>query len=132
MARILVADDEPHARRVLELRLIGAGHDVTLASDGLEALETLREGAFDVLVTDICMPRMTGRELIDALRSLDAPFPIVFVLTSKVEDEFRDWLRDYDDLAFMEKPVSLRQLIAEIEQRLSDRKAEDADPEPSV
>ena len=63
MKRILIVDDEPHVVRVLKLALERAGYLVDQAGDGKEALEYLQRSEPDVLITDIDMPRMTGREL---------------------------------------------------------------------
>ena len=122
MSSILVVDDEPHATRVLKLRLEGAGHDVVMASDGQEALEKMSAKEFEVLVTDICMPRMNGRELCEEVRKKsmnDGPY--IIILTSRPEDEFRVWTRDFPNLEFMEKPVSLQRLIARIDEQLAGR-----------
>jgi len=66
--RVLVAEDEHLAALVVEDALVDQGHEVVLARDGQEALDI--EGlAFDVLVTDLAMPRVTGWELIPLLRA---------------------------------------------------------------
>ncbi|MFC7691701.1 response regulator [Paeniroseomonas aquatica] len=64
--RILVAEDEPLAAMVIEEALTDYGHSVMLAADGEEALRLAEAVSFDVLVTDLAMPRMTGWELIPA------------------------------------------------------------------
>ncbi len=61
--RILVADDSISVRELERQLLEGRGYEVTVASDGLDAWTSLRDGAFDLLVTDVDMPRMDGIEL---------------------------------------------------------------------
>jgi CheY-like chemotaxis protein len=68
---ILVVDDEPAIREMLEEVLVDEGHGVTLARDGADALAKLRDGQERpcAIVLDLVMPRMTGWELAAALRS---------------------------------------------------------------
>ena len=61
--RILVVDDLPIIRDVLQAQLVEDGHEVETAGDGKEALEILGKGCFDVIITDQSMPGMTGEEL---------------------------------------------------------------------
>lgn len=69
MARILVVDDEPDIRALLELVLIREGHDVETATDGLDALERYIHGSFDLICVDLDMPRLSGIELTRAVRA---------------------------------------------------------------
>jgi two-component system, cell cycle sensor histidine kinase and response regulator CckA len=61
--RVLVVDDDEHVRRLTERMLRHAGYDVTSASSGPEALADARRGSFDILLTDMVMPGMSGRDL---------------------------------------------------------------------
>lgn len=119
MARILVADDEAKVRRVMQIGLKNAGHSVTLAENGAVALAEVESAAPDVLITDIEMPQMSGRALCELLaqRYPKRRFPI-FVLTSLAEREHRAWAGAIPDLHFLEKPVSMRTLVAQIQTRL--------------
>ncbi len=63
MRSILVVDDEAFVTRVTKLALERAGYHVEVASDGEEALGSLGKCPFDVVITDLIMPRMSGREL---------------------------------------------------------------------
>jgi CheY-like chemotaxis protein len=62
--RILVVDDEPQIRSMLREWLTRVGFDVSEASDGKEAIETLRKELFDVVIADILMPEKDGLEVI--------------------------------------------------------------------
>lgn len=120
MKRVLIVDDHPPVIRVLKLGIEEAGFEVDTAGNGSECLVKLSARHPDFLVTDIDMPRMNGKDLCLAIESSfpDRKFPIV-VLTSRTELEHRNWTREIDNLAFMEKPVSVRRLVSHISQMLS-------------
>lgn len=115
MNRILIVDDHAPVIRVLKLGIEDAGYAVDTATNGAECLTKLCAGHPDFLVTDIDMPRMSGKELCLAIEEQfpDRSFPIV-VLTSRTEMEHRDWTRNIANLTFMEKPVSVRRLLSHI------------------
>lgn len=75
--RILVVDDEAKMRRILELSLKSMGHEVEQASDGQEALAILETGSFDLVLTDLRMPRLDGIGLLRALRESDNDIPVI-------------------------------------------------------
>ena len=121
MSSILIVDDEPAVVRVMKLGLENAGYEVVAARHGEEAMERLRERRFDVMITDMNMPRMNGQELCDALRrELPLREPLIFVLSSRTGLRHRDWTGEIENVEFLEKPASLRQLTARIRERLED------------
>jgi CheY-like chemotaxis protein len=119
MRRILIADDEPHVIRVLQVALERAGFEVEFVPDGEKALARITDDAPDALITDIQMPRMSGEDLCRRLHQ-DHPereYPI-FVMTSRPELEHREWSRAIPDLVFLEKPISVRNLVSKLTKRL--------------
>ena len=66
--KILVVEDEKNIRDVLYEFLTTEGYSVTMADDGMKALRKLRESTYDLMITDIFMPNLGGRELIDRVR----------------------------------------------------------------
>lgn len=110
--RVLLVDDEPMVLRVLSRALESAGYRVETHKNGQEALEAIRSGEPDAMVTDIEMPRMTGRELCEQLHCEipERRFP-VFVATSLTSLEHRDWSEAIPNLMFLEKPISARKLL---------------------
>lgn len=110
--RILIADDEPYVARVLKLVLLKEGYEVICVNNGKQALDSYRETRPDIIVTDVKMPHMTGRELVETIRSSegDTDTPIV-VMTSTLESENRDWVSGVDGVSFVGKPVSPRELV---------------------
>jgi CheY-like chemotaxis protein len=112
---ILLVDDEPHVIRVLRLMLERDGYEVWSANDGNEALEKMSARRPDVMVSDIQMAGMDGRELCRTARQRypDETFPI-FVMTSMTASQEREWVRELANVEFLEKPLSPRQLIARL------------------
>lgn len=121
MKKILLVDDQAHVIRVVKLGLEDGGYEVDTASNGSECLVKLCSAHPDFLITDIDMPRMSGKELCQAIEAQfpDRKFPIV-VLTSRTEMEHRDWTQAIENLTFMEKPVSVRRLLSHIGKSLTE------------
>jgi CheY-like chemotaxis protein len=67
-ARVLVVDDDPQVRKTILLGLRSRGYQAEAAEDGLQALRHLQHGQFDVVVTDIQMPRLDGMALLREIR----------------------------------------------------------------
>ena len=76
---ILVVEDDPAIRRLLEALLASAGYDVRLASDGAEALDRFAESRPDLVFLDVTLPRLTGWEVLHRLRATHDPPPIVLL-----------------------------------------------------
>ena len=116
MKKILIADDEPHVLRVLKMSLEKEDYAVDVCANGMEALARIEKQPPDILITDIQMPKMTGEEL---CRHLEEYMPerqfLIFVLTSRTEVEHREWSRSIDNLLFLEKPVSIRDLVDKLD-----------------
>ncbi|MEO8938604.1 MAG: sigma-54 dependent transcriptional regulator [Burkholderiaceae bacterium] len=77
--QILVVDDEPRMRRVLEIMLQKLGHAVFVASDGREALDVFQANAIDLVITDLRMPHIDGLELLSALRAQTSDVPVIVI-----------------------------------------------------
>jgi two-component system response regulator AtoC len=75
--RILVVDNEAKMRRILELSIRAMGHEVEQAGDGQEALAKIESGSFDLVLTDLRMPRLDGIGLLTALREADNDIPVI-------------------------------------------------------
>jgi CheY-like chemotaxis protein len=115
MRRILLVDDEPHVIRIMKLALVKAGYEVDEAANGIQALDKINQVHPDVLITDIDMPRMDGRELCMRIeQSIPDRNLRIYVLTSRAEDEHREWTGNMRNLEFLEKPVSIRQLVTRL------------------
>src|ERR1035438_2577960 len=77
-ARILVVDDEESIREFLEIMLKKEGYDVTLAEDGKKAQEILKKKSFDMVISDLQMPHVTGIELLKYVKDLNTD--VVFMI----------------------------------------------------
>ena len=85
--RILVAEDNVINQLILRDQLQELGCTVTLASDGLEALELWQHGTFDLILTDVNMPRMNGYELATRLRAMNITEPIIGATAKAMPDD---------------------------------------------
>ncbi len=85
--RILAVDDEPGIARLIKVNLERAGYEVETANDGAEALELIENGLYDLIITDVMMPRMDGMELLNTIRSRPelSDLPVI-LLTAKSSD----------------------------------------------
>jgi len=117
MKTVLVVDDEPHVRRVLQMTLQKNGYSVVTAANGKAGLEKVRESMPDAIVLDIEMPQMNGIEMCKAIHD-EFPDSIcnTFIASSRAEDEFRDWTSEYQTVTFLEKPLSVRSLVSRLEE----------------
>jgi CheY-like chemotaxis protein len=84
VARVLVIDDDPAVRSVIQLVLEREGHAITLASDGRAGLRALDAGGTDLLIVDIFMPGMDGLETIRAVRLRHAELPVIVISGSSI------------------------------------------------
>ena len=108
---ILVVDDEDSVRRFVERVLREAGYNPVLASDGPEAMETAaRLGSFDLLLTDVMMPQMSGDELARRLRLREPKLKILY-LTGYSDRLFKDKVTLWEDEAFLDKPCTVKSLM---------------------
>jgi len=123
--RILLADDNTVNQHLVSQVLSKRGHDVVVASDGVEALQIFeRDGehsGFDVLLIDDEMPRMTGREVIQTIRSNERSFgdnlhiPIISI-SGNVSDEFFQNIKKIGADQCVAKPFRIQNLITAVEQ----------------
>jgi DNA-binding response OmpR family regulator len=119
VARILVVDDEPDIRRLLDTVLTDEGHEVTLAQDGQHALEIMLKEPPDVLVLDIMMPRLDGYGVLKEMRYAGLRESTKILMLSAKNYE-ADWLRGYKHGAhqYLTKPFDPDELIEAINKLL--------------
>ncbi len=116
---ILIADDEEHIRRILEVRLKSAGYDVIKASNGKEAVELAIKEKPDLIIMDIMMPQMDGFQATKTLKSrLETAIIPVMMLTAKkdIDSELKGIDMGADD--YMTKPFDGQRLLARVKMLL--------------
>ena len=102
---VLVVDDEARIRDLARRILEGDGYQVTEASDGLEAISLLSQGAkVDLLMADLAMPKLGGDELVCRIRCAHPDLKVLYV-TGHI-DSLMDTRPLWEDEAFLEKPFS--------------------------
>ena len=116
MTRILVAEDSPTQAQELELGLVAEGYEVTLCADGDSALAHLAEDAFDIVLSDVQMPGMSGYELCRTIKAhpLRGDTPVILLTRlSETLDLVRGLECGADD--FITKPCEAAHLIERIQ-----------------
>ena len=107
---ILVVDDDPQIREILAIAFGAAGFDLTEASDGTEALDAVARRAFDLIVLDIGLPEMDGREVCRQIRRT-SDVPVLF-LTAEGDEIDRVVGLELGADDYVTKPFSPRELVA--------------------
>ncbi|TAM06607.1 MAG: response regulator [Paraburkholderia sp.] len=103
---ILAIDDSASMREILRAALGQAGYEVTLATDGDEGLEHALAQHFDLVLSDLHMPRVSGLELVRKLRANPSYFETpILILTTESDQTFKTALRDAGATGWLEKPV---------------------------
>ena len=127
MSRILVVDDESRMRKLVRDFLVRDGHNVTEAADGMEACDLFFEtNDFDLIISDVMMPRLDGWELVRQIREYSR-VPII-LLTAKGEerDELTGFELGVDE--YISKPFSPKILVARVDAILRRSGAGEEDP----
>jgi CheY-like chemotaxis protein len=110
--RILVADDDQDAGDLVELMLIGLGHDVHVVADGDAAVRYARERPLDLILMDIGMPGLNGYEATRQIRARGTGQPVIAALTSWNRDEDRARGREAGMNHYLPKPFEPEALKA--------------------
>lgn len=112
--KILLVDDEVPFVRLLQQRLEDQGHDVVIATEGVEGLARATDGAFDVAVVDVMLPGLDGFELTKRLRASGSDLPVL-ILTARdaVPDRVAGLHTGADD--YLIKPFAFAELLARID-----------------
>ncbi len=113
MIRILAVDDSPSMRDMVHIALSTAGFEVTQAQTGQEALDLARRTAFDLVLSDVNMPGMSGIDLIRALRAEEGyrHTPILMLTTESSAASKREG-KEAGATGWIVKPFDPAQLIA--------------------
>jgi EAL domain-containing protein (putative c-di-GMP-specific phosphodiesterase class I) len=110
-ARVLIVDDDPQLREVMTEQLTEAGFAVSACANGFAALEALRGGPVEAILSDVQMPDMDGLRLLRAVRETDPDVPVV-LFTGGPSLQTAIEAVEYGAIRYLTKPVSAETLIA--------------------
>jgi len=117
MAFILIVDDESKMRHILKIMLSLEGHNVEGAQDGETALAMVREKAYDLVISDIRMPRMDGLALLDHIQAMEVPCPVIIITAyATIDSAVKAMKRGAVD--YITKPFEESHIILTVEKAL--------------
>ena len=117
MAHILVVDDDEMVRATTQAALEMGGHSVVTAEDGREAAQKVEAEKFDLLITDIVMPEMNGRDLAEQLTSQYGKLRSIF-MSGYTADVIAPRGVLPEGVHFLQKPFPLKELAARVREVL--------------
>lgn len=113
MIKILIVEDEQRVAGLLQRGLEESGYQVTLAFDGQMGLHLFRSGSFDLLISDIILPKLNGFELCKEVRAINPSVPVLMLTAlGTTDDKLEGFDAGADD--YMVKPFDFRELDARI------------------
>ena len=113
MFKILIAEDDRELRQLFQHVLTKNGYSVVGVSNGEEALSALDTSYYDLLISDIMMPKMDGYQLVSALREAGMTTPVMMITAKDAFDDMRlGFLSGSDD--YMVKPVNINEMVLRV------------------
>ena len=113
MFKILIAEDDRELRQLFQHVLIKNGYAVTGVSNGEEAMDAIDKGYYDLIISDIMMPKMDGYALVRALRESGLTIPVMMITAKDAFDEMRmGFLSGSDD--YMVKPINVNEMVLRV------------------
>ena len=113
MRKILIAEDDRELRQLFQHVLVKNGYTVTGVSNGAEALEAIDAGYYDLIISDIMMPKVDGYELVRAIREAGQNTPVMMITAKDAFDDMRlGFLSGTDD--YMVKPVNVNEMVLRV------------------
>ena len=113
MFKILIAEDDSELRQLFQHVLTKNGYAVTGVSNGEEALSAVEASYFDLIISDIMMPKMDGYELVRSIRESGSSIPIMMITAKDAFDDMRlGFLSGSDD--YMVKPVNVNEMVLRV------------------
>lgn len=115
---ILLADDDENLRRVLEFQLTEAGYRVSTAADGAKALEIFSGEDFDCVITDLRMPKLSGLEFLEKIKTVNAEIPVI-VITAFGEVETAVAAMKAGAFDYINKPFNRDEILLTLDRALN-------------
>ena len=121
MPSILIVDDDQGQRTVLQTILKREGYTIETAENGVAALEKIEDNLFDVVVSDMRMAQMSGRELLHEIKSSDPDLPVLIVTAYAEVNDAVDLVAREGAFYYLEKPIQIDTLKKEIRRAIEMR-----------
>ena len=121
VATILVVDDEENAREGLTKILSKEGYAVDMASNGKEAIETLRRQSFDLVITDMRMPLMDGFEVLREIKKMNENIGVIMITAYGEVESYLEAI-NMGAFEYINKPVRVNELKRVITKVLEERR----------
>ena len=113
MFKILIAEDDKELRQLFQHVLTKNGYAVTGVSNGEEAIQAMVESYYDLIISDIMMPKMDGYEMVRTLRQSGTTIPVMMITAKDTFDDMRlGFLSGSDD--YMVKPVNINEMVLRV------------------
>jgi len=121
--KILIVEDEPDVAEIIKMLVEEKGYEAEIALGGAEGLKRIVEGKYDLILLDIRMPEVTGRDILEAMKRKKIDIPVIVITAVAGALQIRSDLEArYRIDGFVSKPYLHRDLIGEIERVLKKRK----------
>lgn len=118
MAKILIIDDEPDMLKLLSMILREkTAYEVATTNNPVEAVELVKQGGFDLVISDLKMPGLDGMEIIDAVKKVDEDIPVI-IITAFASVESASEAIQKGGFDFITKPFRKEQILFTIEKAL--------------
>lgn len=117
MASVLIVEDSRSQRECMSLILENAGHEIISCNDGFQALKNIKQHAFDLIITDVHMPKMDGIRLTAILNNRQSETPMLVVSSDKC-GETKKCLKDNGVAGWLQKPIDATRLLTAVDSML--------------
>lgn len=114
LERVLVVDDDPAILELFEIIVSRKGYHISTASDGLEALELLKKGKYNLIFLDVILPGKSGPELFRSIRELDPKAMVVLVTGYPHHQQVMEAM-EFGPVMLMRKPLGVKDIEAVLE-----------------
>lgn len=124
---ILIIDDDREIAGTLQTVLQNTGYQVTLASNGVEGQRLIESLKPDLILTDMMMPKMGGFPVLEFLRTLDAPPPVI-MMTANEGGRHKAYAEMLGVADYLRKPFAMEVLLESVRRALAGEDKPDAEP----
>ena len=108
--RVLIVDDDPEFRKAMGRMFERSGYDVEIAGDGQEALKEISNKTYDLIISDLRMPKLDGVELMGEIRRRGLVTPIIFLTAYGEVESYMD-LMNLGAFEYVNKPVKSQEIL---------------------